>query len=89
MGQAIGRQELAVAAGPHLQILGIATIFICLMVLTNAILQTYGKEQLPIFTVIAGGVVKVVMNYILVGNPNINIHGATISTLCCYLTICG
>ena len=38
--------------------------------------------------VIAGGVVKVVMNYILVGNPEINIHGAPISTLCCYLTIC-
>ena len=29
------------------------------------------------------------MNYILVGNPNININGAPISTLCCYLTICG
>ena len=38
---------------------------------------------------IAGGVVKVVMNYILVGNPDISIHGAPISTLCCYLTICG
>ena len=83
------QREDALAAGPHLQILGIALIFICLMILTNAILQTYGKEQLPIFTVIAGGVVKVVMNYILVGNPNINIHGAPISTLCCYLTICG
>ena len=82
------QREDALAAGPHLQILGIALIFICLMILTNAILQTYGKEQLPIFTVIAGGVVKVVMNYILVGNPNINIHGAPISTLCCYLTIC-
>ena len=70
-------------------ILGIALIFICLMILTNAILQTYGKEKLPIFTVIAGGVVKVVMNYILVGNPDISIHGAPISTLCCYLTICG
>ena len=72
-----------------MQILGIALIFICLMILTNAILQTYGKEKLPIFTVIAGGVVKVVMNYILVGNPDISIHGAPISTLCCYLTICG
>ena len=54
--------EDALAAGPHLQILGIALIFICLMILTNAI---------------------------LVGNPDISIHGAPISTLCCYLTICG
>ena len=29
------------------------------------------------------------MNYILVGNPDINIHGAPISTLCCYMVIVG
>lgn len=81
--------EDALAAGAHLQMLGIALIFICIMILTNAILQTYGKEKLPIFTVIVGGVVKVVMNYILVGNPDINIHGAPVSTLCCYMVIAG
>lgn len=83
------RQADALAAGPHMRWLGIACIFICLMNLTNVILQTYGKERIPICTVIAGGVVKVVMNYILVGNPNINIHGAPISTLCCYVVIVG
>ena len=36
---------------------------------------------------IAGGATKIVMNYILVGNPDINIHGAPISTLCCYAVI--
>ncbi|MCI8809354.1 MAG: polysaccharide biosynthesis protein [Oscillibacter sp.] len=81
--------EAAVAAGPHLKILGIACIFICIMNLTNAILQTYGKVHLPILTVILGGIIKIAMNYILVGNPDINIHGAPISTLCCYLTIAG
>ncbi|MCI8398881.1 MAG: polysaccharide biosynthesis protein [Oscillibacter sp.] len=83
------RQEDALAAGPHLQILGFALIFICLMILTNAILQTYGKERLPIFTVIAGGLTKIAMNYVLVGNPDINISGAPISTLCCYLVVVG
>jgi len=78
------QREAAWYAGPHLEVLGIACIFICVMILTNAILQTYGKEKLPIFTVIAGGVVKVVMNYFLVGDPDINIHGAKYSTLCCY-----
>ena len=81
--------EGALAAGPHLQVLGIATIFVCMMILTNAILQTYGKEKLPIITVIVGGIVKIAMNYILVGNPDINIHGAPISTLCCYMVIVG
>ena len=36
---------------------------------------------------IVGGIVKIIMNYFLVGNPDINIHGAPISTLCCYLVI--
>ena len=81
--------EAAAAAGPHLQVLGIACIFICLMTLTNAILQSYGHERIPICTMVAGGVVKIVMNYVLVGNPAINIHGAPISTLCCYLVISG
>lgn len=83
------RQADALAAGPHMRWLGIACIFMCLMNLTNVILQTYGKEMIPIWTVIAGGVTKVVMNYVLVGNPAINIHGAPISTLCCYLVIVG
>ena len=81
------RQEDALAAGVHLRLLGIACIFICIMTLTNAILQTYGKERLPVFTMITGGIVKIVMNYILVGDPDINIHGAPVSTLCCYMTI--
>ncbi len=36
---------------------------------------------------LAGGATKIIMNYVLVGNPDINIHGAPISTLCCYLVI--
>ena len=83
------QQADAMAAGPHMRWLGIACVFICIMTLTNAILQTYGKEHIPIFTVIAGGVTKIVMNYVLVGNPDINIHGAPISTLCCYMVIVG
>lgn len=83
------QREDALAAGPHLRILGFALIFICIMILTNAILQTYGKERIPIFTVIAGGITKIIMNYILVGNPDINIKGAPVSTLCCYMVIVG
>ena len=45
------------------------------------------REKLPILTVIIGGITKIVMNYVLVGNPSIGIKGAPISTLCCYLVI--
>ena len=83
------QQAAALGAGPHMRWLGIACIFICVMTLTNAILQSYGREKLPIWTMIAGGATKIVMNYVLVGNPDINIHGAPVSTLCCYMVIVG
>jgi stage V sporulation protein B len=81
------QQADALAAGPLMRILGIACIFICVVLLTNAILQTYGHVYIPVFTMVAGGAVKILSNYILVGNPDINIHGAPYSTLCCYMAI--
>ena len=80
------QREDALAAGPIFRLLGIALIFICLMILTNAILQPTARRSCHL-TVIVGGIVKIIMNYFLVGNPDINIHGAPISTLCCYLVI--
>lgn len=79
--------ETAEAAAYHLTILGIASIFVCLMSLTNGILQAYGKEYVPIFTLVAGGLVKIISNYLLVGDPDIGIHGAPWSTLLCYALI--
>ena len=80
--------DAAVAATYHLQILGIASVFVCIMLLTNAILQAHGKAKVPIITMFIGGAVKVVANYLLVGNPDINIKGAPIGTLVCYALIC-
>lgn len=79
--------ETAQAAAYHLQILGVASIFVCLMVLTNSILQAYGKEYIPIFTLLAGGLLKIALNYVMVGNPAIGIKGAPVSSLYCYVLI--
>ena len=76
--------EAAAAATYHLQILGIASIFVCVMLLTNSIMQAHGKVSIPIYTMLIGGIVKVVINYFLVGDPEINIKGAPIGTLVCY-----
>lgn len=82
-----GVPETAAAAAYHLSVLGIASIFVCLMSLTNGILQAYGREYIPIFTLAAGGLTKIVSNYLLVGNPAVGIHGAAWSTLLCYVLI--
>ena len=81
------KPEAAAAATYHLQLLGIASIFVCIMLLTNSIMQAHEKARWPIYTMLIGGVVKVAVNYVLVGNPDINIKGAPIGTLICYCLI--
>ena len=76
--------QAAAAATYHLQLLGVASIFVCVMLLTNSIMQAHGKVQLPIYTMLLGGAVKVGVNYVLVGDPEVNIKGAPIGTLVCY-----
>ena len=77
----------AEAAAYHLTILGIACIFVCLMVATNGVLQAYGKEYIPVVTLLCGGILKIVTNYLMVGDPATNVRGAPVSTLYCYALI--
>lgn len=70
--------------GELLAVLGIASIFVCLMLITNSILQSYGRVNVPIVTMLIGGIVKIVLNYNLVAVADINIHGAPIGTLVCF-----
>lgn len=73
-------ETLSVAA-PLLAILGIAVIFNCMVIVTNAILQAHGKVTLPIYTTLAGGVVNIITDYVLIGIGAINIYGAAIATI--------
>jgi stage V sporulation protein B len=72
---------------PLLAILGVCVIFNCLVLLTNAIMQAHGDVLTPVIHMLIGGIVKVILNYILVGRPAINITGAPIGTLTCYIVI--
>lgn len=74
-------------AGPLLSMLGLASIFVALQLLCNSILQANGLVNLPILAVIIGGVVKISVNYVLVGNPDIRINGAPVGTLSCFIVI--
>lgn len=75
--------------GPTLlTLLGVASFFVCMALIMNAILQANGNEKYPVYSMIVGGVVKICVNWVLVGNPNINIVGAPIGTICCYFVMC-
>ncbi len=74
-------------AGPVMSVLGLAAVFVCIMSLCNSILQAHGRVGLPVISVVVGGVVKIVVNYLLVGNYDINIKGAPVGTLCCFAVV--
>lgn len=74
-------------AGPLLSILGIASLFVCIQVVASSILQANGIVNLPIITMIIGGVAKVIVSYTLVGNPKFMIFGAPIGTLTCFVVV--
>ena len=71
--------------GPLLAILAPTAVCVCLVLVSNSVLQAYGYVQLPIFTVLAGGAVKIVANYFLVATPELNIYGASMGMLLCYV----
>ncbi len=76
------------AEGPTLlAILGIASFFVCLTMITNAMLQAYGHERLPVYTMPIGGLVKIALNWFLIADPTIGVEGAAISSLACYFVI--
>lgn len=74
-------------AGPLLSTLGLTSVFVAIQLLCNSILQANGMVNLPILAVVAGGVTKILVNYQLVGNPDIRIFGAPVGTLCCFAII--
>lgn len=76
------------SGGRLLMFMGVASVLVCLALMSNAILQAHGNERYPIISVLAGGAAKIAVNWTLVGNPDINIVGAPIGTICCYGVMC-
>ena len=50
--------------------------------------QAVGRADLPLKILTIGMIIKIALNYVLVSIPEINIQGAGMGTLFCYLFIC-
>ncbi len=74
-------------AGPGLlSIMGVASFFVCIVLMENAILQASGKERLPMIALVTGSLLKIAVNWVIISIPSVNIYGAPIGTLlgyCC------
>ena len=71
-------------AGPLLSTLGLATVFVCLMLVCNSILQAYGFVNLPILVMVLGGGLKIFTNYNVVAMPQMGIYGAPAGNILCF-----
>ncbi|HPE96302.1 MAG TPA: polysaccharide biosynthesis C-terminal domain-containing protein, partial [Bacillota bacterium] len=72
-----------------LGILAVGIIFITMYSTTNALMQSYGLEWYTIVSVLCGTGTKLVLSLILLNIKAINIYGAAISTVACYVVAVG
>ena len=78
-----GKLEVGLA-GPLLSTLGLATVFVCMMLVCNSILQAHGFVNLPVFIMVIGGAVKIFANYNVVVLPSVGIYGAPLGNILCF-----
>lgn len=78
--------EVEIAA-KVLTTMGIAVIFVATSTPICSMLQAIGHVDMPLKLMLIGMTAKIVTNYVLVGIPEINIQGAPIGTLVCYVFI--
>lgn len=79
----LGAEKISLTAN----LLNISSFTIILFILvqtSSAILQGLGKERIPTYTLLVAVIIKVIVNYFLVGTTKFNIFGAPIASVICY-----
>ena len=77
-------EEQLILGGELLAMSGLTIILFTVVQATTSVLQGLGKQRIPMYTLLAGVICKIVLNYVLIGTPGIGIHGAPIASLVCY-----
>lgn len=77
-------EEELILGGELLTMSSLTIILFTVVQATTSVLQGLGKQRIPMYTLVAGVVCKIILNYVLIAIPSINIHGAPIASLVCY-----
>ncbi|MGN0595447.1 MAG: polysaccharide biosynthesis C-terminal domain-containing protein [Hominimerdicola sp.] len=83
-----GRTDEIVVSTQPLQILGVGVIFMSISLPCFSILQTLGKPRKVAGIMVFSGVIKLVLNIVLIRIPEIGINGAAIATTAANFFIC-
>ncbi len=79
------KPQVADNSAACLTILAIGIIFLSIVQTLTAILQGVGKQMVPVINLLIAVVIKIVVTFVLVGIPTLNIRGAAIGTTVAYL----
>ena len=74
-------------AAPMLCVYGFGIFMFSVASPVTNMLQAVGRMDIPLKSVAIGSIVKILLNFILIGNPKININGAVWSTMICYVVM--
>jgi stage V sporulation protein B len=83
-GPALTPEQLAVG-GDLLAMSAVGVVFLSVVQSTNGALQGMGRVYVPMVSLAVGAAVKITLNYCLIGMPEINIKGAPLGTIACYM----
>ena len=67
-----------------MHIAAFTVVFISLSQTATGALQGVGKHRLPVYFLLIGGIMKIVINLVCIPIPEVNILGAVFSNLACY-----
>ena len=79
--------ENLVLAGRLMALMGIGVFFYSIVQLTNAVMQAHGHASIPVVNMLLAGVMRLIVVFLLTGNPSIQLLGAPIGAALCYLAI--
>lgn len=80
-------QNLIPIAAPIMAVCNFATFFFAISSPITNMLQSIGRADIPVKSLLVGSVAKIVADIILVSNPKYNIKGAVVGTILCYVII--
>ena len=66
---------------------GITVFLYAIIQYTNALLQSHGYVNVPVVNMLSSGVLRLVLVYVMVGNPNLGLMGAPLGAFIGYLLI--
>ena len=81
------QRDMIPIAAPMLRVYGFGIFLFSIISPVTNMLQAVGRTDIPLKSVAIGSALKIFLNFLLIGQPEINIHGAPYSTTICYIVM--